>query len=82
MGRRMPGTAAVFQELVVYQVRQCNGGLKHKEKAYFEALATGYARLVSGTQALDQVVLLHMPYLIGGTGFKCNSVLKARGCAQ
>ncbi len=38
-----------------WMVRQCNAGLKHKEKAYYEALATGYARLVSGHPAPSEV---------------------------
>jgi hypothetical protein len=36
-------------------VRQCNAGLKHKEKAYYEALAAGFRRLVSGTPAPSEV---------------------------
>jgi hypothetical protein len=42
-----------------WMVRQCNAGLKHKEKAYFEALATGFARLVSGHTAPSEVGLAY-----------------------
>ena len=42
-----------------WMVRQCNAGLKHKEKAYFEALATGFARLASGHTAPSEVGLAY-----------------------
>lgn len=38
-----------------WMVRQCNAGLKHKEKAYYEALATGFARLASGATTLAEL---------------------------
>ncbi|KAK9904678.1 hypothetical protein WJX75_000481 [Coccomyxa subellipsoidea] len=41
-----------------WMVRQCNAGLKHKEKAYFEALATGFARLVSGHTAPSEGLIV------------------------
>ncbi|EIE18707.1 intramolecular transferase [Coccomyxa subellipsoidea C-169] len=41
-----------------WMVRQCNAGLKHKEKAYYEALATGYARLVSGHPAPSEGLIV------------------------
>lgn len=40
-----------------WMVRRCNAGLKHKEKAYYEALATGFARVAASTAAPSEVTL-------------------------
>ena len=40
---------------MLLQVRHCNSSLKHTEACYYEELAEGFCRLVSGCKAEPQV---------------------------